>query len=292
MLSGLSPTEPANPIFEITSVSLFARSPTFRQPHATKEKDQMRKNSKLNNQKENEQISAVTDGLMKLQEKRRIWEDGLERSSRLELHEILGGCYRLYLSIKDNTKLKAALSARLKENKSNFTAGASLQTKIVRFVFDACSQQYTYANAIKVAADNRVPEKKFKDWLAEHGGPDGIRKAKTSDNRAKLSNDAIAAAQTFYETSDAVATIEAEFDRNDKADNDFVIALIRPSTQPGQNEVAYVTSAHTVVQAVLRYAGGKLSAIERENALDTRTSLETMSCEAFDALTKNVQVQQ
>lgn len=253
----------------------------------------MRKNTKLNNQQETEQIKAVTDGLMKLQEKRRTWEDGLERASRSELYEILSGCYRLYLSIKSDNKLKSALSAELKAKKSNFTAGASTQTKIIRLVFDACSQQYTYANAIKVAAEAAIPEKKFTDWLEENGGPDGIRKSRTADNRSKLASDALAAAQTYYEKSDAVAAIDgAEFSGNEKAEHDFVVALIRPSgTEPGQHEVVYYTNILSVVHSVLRVAGGKLSDAERNYALTDRSSQETISREDFNALTKNVQVQ-
>lgn len=217
--------------------------------------------------------------------KRRVtWQDGLQRVAIRELYEILGECFALYGRLIASNALKSKLSKELRQRNVTQTAGTSLQLKVIRYVFGECDQEHVYAKAIKVAHDQKPENVSFTDWLADQGGPAGV-KAKSS-KKEKDTAALIETATHHFEHVPALSLLSTDdLLPNPNANHNYAVALVRiDPSDPAKREIVFGTSNVAATNFVLELAGKTLppEALKLRKLDDPNLDLQPITLEAAE----------
>ena len=73
--------------------------------------------------------------LTAMSQARLVWEEGTLLAANSELYAILERCFELYTELKDDTKMRRALTSLLIDLEMKPQANTSLGLKVIRFVF-------------------------------------------------------------------------------------------------------------------------------------------------------------
>lgn len=203
-------------------------------------------------------MNEILAQLDKLSDRRRTWEDGLQRAATDELYLILEGCLALYARMIDSNALKKILTTILKKRNVTQTAGSSLQLKVVRYVFGECGQEHTYARTIAEAYTSKPKDISFIDWLKSVGGPSGLKRStakKESDFQAHIES-----AISHYEASTPISLqSDPRLSANKDAPHTFAIALVRVDLKdPTKRDIVFGCNNVGLVNRVLEQAGKTL----------------------------------
>lgn len=203
-------------------------------------------------------MNDILTQLDTLTNRRRTWEDGLQRAATQELYVILEGCLTLYTRMVDSPPLRKMLTGVLKKRNVTQTAGSSLQLKVVRYVFGEGGQEYTYARTIVEAHNNKPADEPFIDWLRSRGGPSGLKRSTSS--KARNTESLIDNAVSFYDASASIALqTSPDLIANKDANHRFAVALVRiDAKDPTKREIVYGSNNVALVNKVLEQAGKAL----------------------------------
>jgi len=202
-------------------------------------------------------------------EKRKAWEAGTYAASNAELYAILGDCLDLYNALKSDSQAAKGLGDYLTASGHTVKSNTSLELRIVRLVFlDPASEaklanrMFTYARAIKAAADAGITGSNMPAWIAEQNGIDEIRRINSSGQKSAD------AAKTQQEYADSVFrsanvtsiadNIELPDELQPAAGSDYSIALIRKNSD-GTGSIVFGLNNGSIVNAALRVAGKALT---------------------------------
>lgn len=213
--------------------------------------------------------------LEKLADRRRLWEDGVQRLSKKELYEILGDCSRLHELLGKTPHLRTKLVKVLKARNVTQTAASSLQLRVIRYVFGQCDEEYNYARVLKAASERTDRTKPFVDWLMDEGGPSGLKKRKVTKKTEQDTN--LLLAKAHYSKSKAFATIDVaqQLTPNVNADHLFTVALVRPnSDDPDKLDLVFGSNNPALSQRVLELAGKSVPPGDRKTILEDDQATE------------------
>jgi hypothetical protein len=226
---------------------------------------------------ETKQINTVTQldtAFGSLIKQREVWEAGAYAASNTELYALLGHCLDVMYKLKRFTELARGLNGLLEKRGFKFTAGTSIEVKLLRAVFGDPSDAnkyknriYSYARVLVVAHGEDVKGDGIADFITEKGGIDEIRR---HDSNAEKKTDEIKLqkehADLTLNSSDftAIATgIPVTEDLEPADDQHFSIALVRKEAD-GTGSIVFGTNSVSLVSAVLGIAGRKIDAEEQE----------------------------
>lgn len=210
--------------------------------------------------------------------KRKIWEAGTYAASNAELYAILGDCLDLFNTLKADSQAAKGLADYLQAGGHTVKSNSSLELRIVRLVFldpasDAklANRMFTYARAIKAAADAGITGANMPAWIADQNGIDEIRRSNSSGQSAA------ATAKTHQEYADSVFrssavvniadAIELPDDLQPAAGSDYSIALIRKN-HDGTGSIVFGLNTPSIVNAAMRVAGKSLTDKAAEAAVE------------------------
>lgn len=202
-------------------------------------------------------------------EKRKAWEAGTYAASNAELYAILGDCLDLFSTLKSDSAKTKGLGEYLTACGHTVKSNTSLELRIVRLIFlepgmetKLANRMFTYARAVKVAADAGISGANMPAFIAEHNGIDEIRRAASSGQNA---TDAVKVQQEYADSvfrGQNVSTIADNIELPDElqpaAGSDYSIALIRKNAD-GTGSIVFGLNTGSVVNAALRIAGKSLT---------------------------------
>lgn len=123
--------------------------------------------------------------------KRKVWEAGTYAASNADLYAILGDCLDLFNTLKSDSAKAKGLGEYLTANNYTVKSSTSLELRIVRLIFlepgmetKLANRMFTYARAVKAAADAGITGANMPAFIAEHNGIDEIRRGSSSDQNA------------------------------------------------------------------------------------------------------------
>lgn len=205
---------------------------------------------------------------------REVWEAGTYAASNTELYALLGHCLDVLYKLKRFTELARGLNGLLETRGFKFTAGTSIEVRLLRAVFGDPSDAkkykqriYNYARVLVVAHGAGVTGDELSDFITEQGGIDEIRR---HDPKAKKKADEIEVLKQHagnrlngadFTTIATGITLTQELEP--EADQYFSIALVRKE-QDGTGSIVFGTNSKSLVSAVLGIAGRKIDADEQE----------------------------
>lgn len=201
-------------------------------------------------------------------EKRKSWEAGTYAASNAELYAILGDCLDLYNALKSDSAKAKGLAAHLTACGHTVKSNTSLELRIVRLIFiepgmetKLANRMFTYARAVKVAADAGITGANMPAFIAEQNGIDEIRRT-SSSNQTAAENAKVQQeyADNVFRAPDSFSL--ADFPLPDElqpvAGSDYSIALIRKNSD-GTGSIVFGLNNGSVVNAALRIAGKSLT---------------------------------
>ncbi|SDF82252.1 hypothetical protein [Thalassobaculum litoreum] len=207
--------------------------------------------------------AAFAREIRALQKQRKTWEDGLFKSSNKELYSILERCHTVLQQLREDRKLRKALTKALDDLGIPSRSNTSPELKVVRSVFGSENNRiYAYVRVLQTAKADLPNDQKFSDWIEEHGGVEEIRrKPKDGPSAAELAkrHRELAEERLFSET-----LISPRFTPDDSlqpapdGDYAFSVALVRIEPD-GKAGIIFGSGKTTLVRAVLSEAGKRLS---------------------------------
>lgn len=204
-----------------------------------------------------------------LSNKRERWENGTFKKSNDELYALLSDCLDFYEELRGKKTRCKALNDFLKDNSIKFNEGSSLETRIVRAVFNSSFQKraYGYARVIKVASEEKKQSETMSDFITSRGGIEEIRRTnRKGETPAELRKQNIRYAKELFEQRKPLVQLisnsasQLEFDEG--AEHNLFVGLMRLEDN-GQYSLVYETSAPSVVNSALAQAGKDENAAEK-----------------------------
>jgi hypothetical protein len=219
-------------------------------------------------------VTQLDTAFSSLITQREVWEAGTYAASNAELNALLGRSLDVLYKLKHFTELARGLNGLLEKRGFKFTAGTSIEVKLLRAVFGDPSDAnkykhriYGYARVLVVAHGEGVKGDGIADFITEKGGIDEIRRhnsntEKKADEIKLLKEHADLTLNSPDFT--AIATgIPVTEDLEPAADQHFSIALVRKEAD-GTGSIVFGTNSTSLVSAVLGLAGRKIDADEQE----------------------------
>ena len=217
-------------------------------------------------------INAATyifDKVDQLSALREAWEEGAYKQSNEELYGLLGECLDLYFDIKGDTKKVKALNDLLRNRTNNFSEGASLETRIVRAIFDPNLKKraYSYAKVIKIASEEKVPTQSMSEFIKSRDGIEELRRKKTDGKTpAETRRDNIAFAKGSLSKADPLVApfkvTGSTLEIDEGAEHDLFVAVMRREPD-GSRSLVFETSAQSVINVALERAGKEQGAKQK-----------------------------
>ena len=189
---------------------------------------------------------AATKFLTRMETKRITWEQGVYRTSNLDLYSVLADCllFSGELPVAESKQRSAALEAFFKERGYKYKKDSHIIARVVRAVFGNIDRRRvsTYVLVLRQAQKSNVESSQLAQWIEDCGGIQEIKlsrsatfvspTAKASIAKADFDNLpllAIAKSQQLSELADAgFVGEECVFIAEQLADGGFAIrALIR-----------------------------------------------------------------
>lgn len=209
--------------------------------------------------------------LNNLHDARIKWENGTYKASNEELYAILGDCLALLSELSAERSLIKELNNILETRGITVNRGTALATKVVRFVFDGCSKErsYAYARVLSVAQVEKPENVSMKTFINERGGIEAIRKTpkngtQSATEKAKQNIDL---AERHYATAKPlVQSFKAkapELHPHHEAANDFAVALVRRNPDHSLS-IVFGSNNQRLVSQLLAEAGKNCAAQETE----------------------------
>jgi len=219
-------------------------------------------------------VKQLDEAFTTLIEQREVWEAGTYAASNAELHSLLGRCLDVLYKLKRFTELARGLNGLLEKRGFKFTAGTSIEVKLLRAVFgdpsDAKKHKqriYNYARVLVVAHGAGIKGDEIAGFITEQGGIDEIRRHDPKAQK-KAEGDKVQRGHAEKRLADdaftAIATgITVTEELEPAADQHFSIALVRKEAD-GTGSIVFGTNSVSLVSAVLGIAGRKIDADEQE----------------------------
>lgn len=227
--------------------------------------------------------------------KREAWEAGTYAASNKELYALLGHCLDVYYKVKRFTELAKGLNSLLERRGFKFTAGTSVEVKLLRAVFgDATDAKkykhriYSYARVLTVAHGLGIKGDGIADFIVKSGGIDEIRRQdpqaqkKSDDDKARKQLAEVKLADKAFTAIATGITVTPELEP--AADQHFSLALVRKE-QDGTGSIVFGTNNVALVSTVLGIAGRKIDEDEQdERSRQKAKELQQQKQAQLDAL--------
>lgn len=241
-------------------------------------------------------VTAVATAATPIIEKRKAWEAGTYAASNTELYAILGDCLDLFNTLKSDSAKAKGLTQHLELLGHTVKSSTSLELRIVRLVFlepgmetKLANRMFTYARAVKAAADAGITGSNMAAYIAEHNGIDEIRRTGSSGkNTAEKTKEQQEFADSVFRAPDAFSLADFALpDELQPADGcDYSIALIRKNAD-GTGSIVFGLNTGSVVNAALRIAGKSLTDKAAQDAVNqavqTATAQQQSNLTAFQS---------
>lgn len=238
----------------------------------------------MNTDKEISTHNYVMTTAQELSSKRETWEKGTFRKSNEELYALLSDCLGFYENLRGNNKKCKALNDFLKDSSIKFNEGSSLETRIVRAVFNSSFQKraYGYARVIKVASEEKKQSETMSDFITSRGGIEEIRRTnRKGETPAEMRKQNIRYAKEKFEQQKPLVrpfnNPESQLEIDEGAEHNLFVGLMRLEDN-GQYSLVYETTAPSVVNSALAQAGKDENAAEK-----TSEQVERERQRAFDS---------
>jgi hypothetical protein len=235
--------------------------------------------------------SSLIAALDTLQTDATSWFGGTYKKSNDELFVLLGGCVDFCVQVKASRILRKQMNESLLERGIKCNENASLETRVVRWVFGACGDRaYTYACVIRSCVSKKISASDVPAYITANDGIDAIRRSSgtsslDSANQQKLRD----AARAYYITSNPLFTLPSALpalEPSETASHGFSVALLRQS-DTGQHEIVFGTGNGTLVNSVLAAAGKSLP---RQTSLGSAASDGAKLTDVIEAIIANGEV--
>ena len=226
---------------------------------------------------------------------REVWEAGTYAASNTELYALLGHCLDVLYKLKRFTELARGLNGLLETRGFKFTAGTSIEVRLLRAVFgDATDAKkykhriYSYARVLTVAHGLGIKGDGIADFIVKSGGIDEIRRhdpqaqKKSDDDKARKQLAEVKLADKAFTAIATGITVTPELEP--AADQHFSLALVRKE-QDGTGSIVFGTNNVALVSTVLGIAGRKIDADEQdERSRQKAKELQQQKQAQLDAL--------
>jgi hypothetical protein len=211
-----------------------------------------------------------------LNKKREAWEKGSYQRSNEELYEILDECLQFYREIANNPRKVAALNEYLGYKKIKYTDTTSLETKIVRVVFNSNFKKraYAYARVISVAVAEMELEETLSEFITKRGGVEEIRKkpaegksaAEQRKNRIQRAKEAFGNCAPLAEPFEVK---QSSRERDPGRDHMLFVAIMREEPN-GSYSMVYETGTASLMNAALDCASNDNAIKDAERSAKER----------------------
>ena len=231
--------------------------------------------------------ALIAQKLNTLYEARLAWENGVYKTSNDELYNLLDKCLVLFKELAGERSLIKELNNLLEARGAKLTNGTSLATKVVRYVFDGCSDErsFTYARVLTVAAAEKDDKVSMRTFVTSRNGVEAIRKAPKDGSLSaaqKAKGNAEHAEKHYSDAKPLVPSFtssNAGLHPNAEAANDFAVALVRKN-KDGSLSIVFGTNNKALVDQVLAAAGKAAQQADNE---DDATKQQALSRKARNA---------
>lgn len=218
------------------------------------------------------------------------WFNGSYKKSNEELYALIGRCVGLHQQVVTNRPLRKHINDTLIERKITCNENASLETRMVRWVFGNCGNRaYAYASAIRRCVKDNITPAQVPGYIDGSGGLDALRRpAKAGpDEREKL-RQTRTDAENYYIACPALFTIPApvpELTPSSEKAHAFSVALLR-QTDDGKSEIVYGSSNGTLVNSLLVEAGKRI----KPDGVTQPTSRQNTVADVVQSILENGEV--
>lgn len=214
-------------------------------------------------------LNHVTATAQELSSKRETWENGAFKKSNEELYALLSECLDFYEELRGKKTKCRALNVFLKDNSIKFNEGSSLETRIVRAVFNSSFQKraYGYARVIKVASEEKKQSETMSDFITSRGGIEEIRRTnRKGETPAEVRKQNIRYAKEVFEQRKPLvkpfSNSESQIEIDEGAEHNLFVGLMRLEDN-GNYSLVYETAASSVVNSALAQAGKDVNAADK-----------------------------
>lgn len=219
-------------------------------------------------------VAQLGQAFVDLVQEREAWEAGVYAASNTSLYAILGQSLEVLKKVKRFTELARGLNGLLKMRDFKFTAGTSIEVKLLRAVFGDPTDPgkyknriYGYARVLSVAFDAGIAGDKLGEFISENGGIEEIRRhnpeaVKKTDKEKGLRHQA---EQTLKEPAftPIASGIPMTAALAPAPDQHFSVALVRKDT--GETcSIVFGSDNASLVSSLLGIAGRCIDADEDE----------------------------
>lgn len=219
-------------------------------------------------------VAQLGQEFVGLVQEREAWEAGVYAASNAKLYAILGQCLDILKKVKRFTELAKGLNGLLKMRGFKFTAGTSIEVKLLRAVFGDPTDPgkyknriFGYARVLSVAFDADIAGDKLGEFISSKGGIEEIRRhdpeaVKKTDREKGLRHQA---EQTLKELAftPIASGIPMTAALAPAPDQHFSVALVRKDTG-GTCSIVFGSDNASLVGALLGIAGRGIDADEEE----------------------------
>ena len=193
---------------------------------------------------------------------RLVWEEGTQRAANSELYGILEGCFELYTELKDDTKMRRALTSLLIDLEMKPQVNTSLGLKVIRFVFGKQGQrEQAYAKTMAIAYDLKPKDQPLTSYIEEMGGIEEMRRQSAAPETKSMTaaDYKRLAVEAFQTVSVSVSSFKLPtfIQPNSEYDEDYVVALVRCNPN-GTGDLLYGCSDAKIIDSVLTASGKDL----------------------------------
>ena len=201
---------------------------------------------------------------------REVWEAGTYAASNTELYALLGHCLDVLYKLKRFTELARGLNGLLETRGFKFTAGTSIEVRLLRAVFgDATDAKkykhriYSYARVLTVAHGLGIKGDGIADFIVKSGGIDEIRRhdpqaqKKSDDDKARKQLAEVKLADKAFTAIATGITVTPELEP--ASDQYFSVALVRKESD-GTASIVFGSDNPSLVNSLLGIAGRQIDA--------------------------------
>jgi hypothetical protein len=212
----------------------------------------------------NNQPATATNLLSKLEEKRKVWETTVYRTSNQQLYALLAECYLFGGELPfDQAKERSKELAEFCEQRGYVVKKETpLMTRIVKAVFGNVDRRRisTYSLVLRSAKAANIQPNKLADWIEEMGGVQEIKLSRSA-TYVSPKDKAVKAQKALSDAEDLAVAQSASLTK--LADADFMgeeCVLIAVQKSDGSFGIKALTRSATALNAALLSVYGQQKA--------------------------------